>query len=97
MTLEQLNFCLNVINKGDDLYVAYEENVVRKEYTDPKIVTHQDISQIVELLTVPKKERKHVPLGFFTYEDDIEEEEPVLLRKHRNKYYNIYGTCVTVR
>ena len=95
MTLEQLNFCLYTVNKGDELYVAYEENFLRKEYTNPKIVTRQDISYIVELLTVPKKERKHVPLGFYTFEDDVEE-EPVLLRKHRNKYYDIYGNRVTV-
>ena len=95
MTLEQLNFCLYTVNKGDELYVAYEENFLRKEYTDSKIVTRQDISQIVELLTVPKKERKHVPLGFYTFEDDVEE-HPVLLRKHRNKYYDIYGNRVTV-
>jgi hypothetical protein len=95
MTLEQLNFCLYTVNKGDQLYVAYEENFVRKEYTNPKIVTYQDISHIVELLTVPKKERKHVPLGFYAFEDDVEE-QPVLLRKHRNKYYDIYGNRVTV-
>lgn len=95
MTLEQLTFCLYTVNKGDELYVAYEENFLRREYTNPKIVTRQDISQIVELLTVPKKERKHVPLGFYTYEDDVEE-TPVLLRKHRNKYYDIYGNRVTV-
>ena len=95
MTLEQLNFCLNTIKKGDDLYVAYEESFARKEYTNPKIVTRQNISHIVELLTFPKKERKHVPCGFYAYENDVEK-EPVLLRKHRNKYYNIYGKQVTV-
>ena len=95
MTLEQLSFCLYTVNKGDQLYVAYEESFVRKEYTNPKIVTCLDISRIVELLTVPKKERKHVPLGFYSFEDDVEE-QPVLLRKHRNKYYDIYGNRVTV-
>ena len=95
MTLEQLNFCLYTVNKGDQLYVAYEESFVRKEYTNSKIVTRQDISQIVELLTVPKKMRKYVPLGFYAFEDDVEE-QPVLLRKHRNKYYDIYGNRVTV-
>jgi len=53
------------------------------------------ISHIVELLTVPKKERKLVPCGFYTYEDYVKE-EPVLLRKHHNKYYDIYGNRVTV-
>lgn len=95
MTLEQLNFCLSTVNKGDELYVAYEESFLRREYTNAKIVTSQDISHIVELLTVPKKERKFVPFGFYTVEDDVEK-EPVLLRKHRNKYYNIYGERVTV-
>ena len=95
MNLEQLNFCLYTVNKGDDLYVAYEESFLRKRYTNPKIVTRQDISHIVELLTVPKKERKNVPFGFFTFEEDVEK-EPVLLRKHRNKYYDIRGNRVTV-
>jgi hypothetical protein len=95
MTLEQLNLCLYTVNKGDQLYVAYEENIVRKEYTNPKIVTCQDISHIVELLTVPKKEKKFVPCGFYTRYNDVEE-QPVLLRKHRNKYYDIYGNRVTV-
>lgn len=94
MTLEQLSFCLYTVNKGDDLYVAYEENFLRKEYTKLKIVTRQDISHIVELLIVPKKENKY-PYGFFTYGDN-DEQNPVLLRKHRNKYYDIHGNRVTV-
>ena len=91
MTLEQLNFCLDTVKKGDELYIAYEENFVRKEYACPKLVTHQDISYIVELLTIPKKARRCIPYDFYIYE-----EAPVLLRKHCDKYYDIHGNCVTV-
>lgn len=95
MTLEQLNFCLDTVKKGDELYIAYEENFVRKEYACPKLVTHQDISYIVELLTIPKKVRQRIPYEFYIYED-YDKETPVLLRKHRDKYYDIHGNRVTV-
>ena len=95
MTLEQLQFCLDTVKKGDELYVAYETDFRYKEFEDPKIVTRQDISHIIELLTVPKKDKEHRPYGFFTIEEDAER-TPILLRKHRNKYYDVYGNRVTV-
>mgnify|MGYP003464469739 CR=1 FL=1 len=91
MTFEQFNFCLNTVKKGDSLIIGYSDSY-KNEYNNCVNVTREDISYITELLKTPKKVKKVCDQGFI-----IEtEEEPILIRGHKNKFYDEYGNKVEI-
>lgn len=97
MTFEQFNFCLNTVKKGDSLIIGYREHdSYKNEYSNCINVTKEDISYITELLKTPKKVKEMRNQGFFCCEIEIEK-EPVLIRGHKNKFYDEYGNKVDIK
>lgn len=97
MTFEQFNFCLNTVKKGDSLIIGYRDyDSYKKEYSNCVNVTKEDISYITELLKTPKKVKEMRSQGFFSFEIEIEK-EPVLIRGHKNKFYDEYGNKVDIK
>lgn len=90
MKLEQLTFCMDATRRGDLLYVGVKEDYRDNVASDLKRIDHWDIEDIQKLLDNPPKSKKYLPVGFFTELREVDE-ELILLRKHRNKYYDMYG------
>lgn len=98
MDIREIAFCVDTINKGDDLYVGILEDFK----WDDKI--HCNIKYYIDNLSIERidevfknlRGRLHESYkAFGSYSVSyVEPKVPILVRRHRNKYYNIDGERV---
>ena len=99
MNFREIAFCIDAARKGDHLFIGTVDDCypydseIHCEHLKP--IDNLDIAQVQEILDAPATHKAHRAMGFFTeWYDAVDELK--LLRKHRNKYYDIDGNKVYV-
>lgn len=98
MNFREIAFCVEAARKGDHLFIGtvddcYPYDGIHCEHL--RLIDNLDITQVQEILDAPATHKAHRAAGFFTEWYDAPDELK-LLRKHRNKYYDIDGNKVYV-
>lgn len=91
MNLRELAFCVDATNKGDQLYIGVQQDFRDNYIVDLKAIsTGCSIDELQKRIDEAVRVKRHRAVGFYSFDMEFDE-KPILLRKHRNKYYDMEG------